>query len=146
VSLTAPGVGIVSTVPGGGYGIASGTSLSAPLVSGALAAVAAICPLVSPQELDQIVRSRTVHVNAQNPSYAGQLGSGKLHVARAVGAQAGELACDCDTNNDLRITLADLHQQATLPKDLDASGVTTVADTLALASWIRRTERSALLR
>ncbi len=146
VSLSAPGVGIVSTVPGGGYGIASGTSLSAPLVSGALAAVASICPLISPQELDQIVRSRTVPVNAQNPSYIGQLGSGQLHVARAVGAQAGELACDCDTNNDLRITLADLHQQVAQPKDLDASGAASNTDTRALAAWIRRTERSALLR
>jgi subtilisin family serine protease len=146
VSLTAPGVGIVSTVPGGGFGIASGTSLSAPLVSGAVAAVAAICPLVSPQALDAIVRSRATPNTSQNPSYIGQLGSGVLSVSRAVGAQGGELSCDCDTNNDLRITLADLHTQATQPKDLNADGVADAADTTSFAAWLRRTEKRGLLR
>lgn len=34
VSLIAPGVGIISTVPGGGYGVMSGTSMACPAVSG----------------------------------------------------------------------------------------------------------------
>ena len=34
VSLVAPGVGIISTVPGGDYGVMSGTSMACPAVSG----------------------------------------------------------------------------------------------------------------
>lgn len=37
VSLAAPGVNILSTLQGGGYGLKSGTSMAAPIVSGALA-------------------------------------------------------------------------------------------------------------
>ena len=35
--LAAPGTGIISTIPNGGYGTLSGTSMSAPLLSGAAA-------------------------------------------------------------------------------------------------------------
>ena len=37
LSLLAPGTGVVSSVPGGGFGSASGTSMAAPHVAGAFA-------------------------------------------------------------------------------------------------------------
>lgn len=38
IDLTGPGVGIVSTLPGGAWGVMSGTSMACPAVTGALAA------------------------------------------------------------------------------------------------------------
>lgn len=45
VDLAAPGSRIWSTIPGGGYGLSSGTSMASPQVSGAAALVLAACSL-----------------------------------------------------------------------------------------------------
>jgi subtilisin family serine protease len=49
VDLGAPGSTILSTVPGGGYGFASGTSMATPHVSGAAALVLSECTLSTAQ-------------------------------------------------------------------------------------------------
>jgi subtilisin family serine protease len=144
VSLSAPGVDVVSTVPGGGYGVASGTSLSAPLVAGAAASVRAICPLIPASQVDAIIRSRSVSINAQNPSYVNQLGSGRLNVAMAVGAVGAPLACDCDLNNDGLVTKEDLYRMVANPVDANGDGVANAIDARDLVRWMRRTERTTL--
>lgn len=51
VSLGAPGVSIQSTLPGGGYGSKSGTSMATPQVVGAAALVCAANPFISMAQL-----------------------------------------------------------------------------------------------
>lgn len=53
VRLAAPGEAIVSTVPGGGYGTWSGTSMAAPLTAGAAALVRATYPTLKAHQVTE---------------------------------------------------------------------------------------------
>lgn len=55
VDLAAPGTGIWSTVPGGGYASYSGTSMATPHVSGALALYAAAHPDLNAAQLREVL-------------------------------------------------------------------------------------------
>lgn len=76
VNVYAPGQMILSTLPGGGYGFKSGTSMAAPAVAGAVATVLAAGTASGPAE----VRERLVATARPGP--AGPY----LDVAAAVGA------------------------------------------------------------
>lgn len=78
VSLTAPGVGLTSTVPGGGFGLADGTSFSAPLVAGVAALEWSAQPASSAADVRARIVQKVVDVSALNPGYEGELGSGRL--------------------------------------------------------------------
>ncbi len=62
VDVLAPGTNIVSSVPGGGYGVWSGTSMAAPLTAGEAALVRARYPdLTAPEVADHVgARSRSI--------------------------------------------------------------------------------------
>ena len=59
VDLAAPGVGIFSTMPGGGYGTMSGTSMATPHVTGAVALYAAKYPNVSARQIREALLAST---------------------------------------------------------------------------------------
>jgi len=64
VDLFAPGVDIVSTVPGGGYKAEDGTSMAAPVVTGVAALIMAYYPdLTAPDVKRILLESATRHVN-----------------------------------------------------------------------------------
>ncbi len=62
VDLTAPGVNINASIPGGGYSTYSGTSMAAPHVSAAAALIdLAAGKSLSPAEIENMVRSSTTY-------------------------------------------------------------------------------------
>lgn len=82
VDLAAPGVGITSTIvgpDGSGYASWSGTSMSTPFVSGAMALLRQTEPDTSPAQIAAQFYSHSGNLDNLNPLYPGQLG-GLLNV------------------------------------------------------------------
>ena len=80
VGIDGPGVNIVSAYPGSLYAVVSGTSFSSPMV----AATAALVQSMKMSSVLSDVESTSVNIDAQNPGYINQLGSGRLNVLKAV--------------------------------------------------------------
>ena len=84
--VSAPGVSIRSSMPGGGYGLMSGTSMACPHVSGAFAVLKQANPDASVEELENAMRTTCTpltdsdYVNTPNNGY----GYGKINLYNAV--------------------------------------------------------------
>lgn len=85
IDIIAPGNGIYTTSYNDAYNSDSGTSLAAPIVSGAAALIWANNPLFSPlQVAEQLRVSADESIYAKNPLYLNKLGRGRLDVFRAL--------------------------------------------------------------
>jgi subtilisin family serine protease len=80
VFVDAPGMNIMSATPGGGYGMASGTSFSAPMVAG----MAALIRSLRYNDTATTIAQSTVRIDGKNPQYYGQLGYGRVDLPLAV--------------------------------------------------------------
>jgi subtilisin family serine protease len=83
LSLSAPGVGVVSTFPGDQYRSASGTSFAAALASGTAALVMSH-GVTDPAMVRSRVSSSGPALDLTNPGFAGELGHGRLDAWAAV--------------------------------------------------------------
>lgn len=81
VHVFAPGVDILSTTLGGGYGPASGTSMATPVTNGACAMIKAADPSLTPDEIQNFLES-----NCDNIGPSNIFGHGRINVFKAVDA------------------------------------------------------------
>ncbi len=86
VLLSAPGVGIQSSVPVSGYGVWSGTSMAAPFVAGQAALLLSRDPSLNVVQVADLIGGTATSVNPTNPGYPGQLGVGLIHAAASLNA------------------------------------------------------------
>jgi subtilisin family serine protease len=80
IYVDAPGVHIMSAVPGGKYGIANGTSFSAPFVAG----MAALIRSQTASGVSSKIATSTVPIDLKNLFYYKKLGYGRVDLLKAV--------------------------------------------------------------
>lgn len=84
VDISAPGSEIFSCVPTNSYDNMWGTSMSSPLVAGAIGFLKSYLPYATSQELETLIKNSADNIDAANPDYIGKLGAGRLNLLKAV--------------------------------------------------------------
>ncbi len=95
VDISAPGLSIYTTVRGGGYSNASGTSLSSPIVAATAALMISANNNLSPTDIDQILKSTAFDLGAAG--YDIYYGAGRVDAAKAVAAAQSTIKTNLDT-------------------------------------------------
>lgn len=145
IGIAAPGVSVVSTLPGGMYGAASGTSFAAPFISATLALVRAECTTITPDGAIARLFASATPLGGINPNYADGLGAGSVQSGVTADLAAnGPSACTCvaDFDRNGALNVADLLEYLNAwfsgigSADLDGNGVSASADIfIFLNAW-----------
>jgi len=88
VDICAPGYDVALSTAPGVYLTGNGTSFASPMVSGTVALMLAANPCLTPDQVEMILETTAVNIDAQNPAYVGQLGAGRLNAGAAVAMAA----------------------------------------------------------
>jgi len=94
VDLSAPGgsaaggpSGLMSTTFSsstyGNYELFSGTSMASPMVAGLASLILSINPLLTPDQVEEILKSSADDIYPLNPDYIGMLGAGRINAYQA---------------------------------------------------------------
>jgi subtilisin family serine protease len=86
--LAAPGESVESTIPGGGYGAKSGTSMAAPHVAGACALVRSVRPDLTAAAVEAVLKQTAQPIGTPTPNT--YTGYGLVRPDRAIAALALE--------------------------------------------------------
>lgn len=84
VDISAPGNNIYATTYGNTYGNMSGTSMASPVVAGLCGLMLSLNPSLTPADIRTCLTSTATSIAALNPSYPGQLGSGRINANSAM--------------------------------------------------------------
>ncbi|MCI5058636.1 MAG: PKD domain-containing protein, partial [Flavobacteriales bacterium] len=84
VDISAPGSSIYATVPNNGYSNKSGTSMASPMVAGLVGLIYSVDPTLSKTDVENCLLNTADDIDPVNPSYAGQLGSGRINAEQAL--------------------------------------------------------------
>lgn len=87
VDLAAPGVSILTTLRGGGYGSVSGTSFSSPITAGVVAAMLSVNPELTPEEVEAILEATADDLGPAG--YDPAFGHGRVNAGAAVARARG---------------------------------------------------------
>ncbi|WP_435355111.1 S8 family serine peptidase [Emticicia sp. SJ17W-69] len=99
VDISAPGRGILSTIPYDSYASFSGTSMSTPLVSSALGYIWSCYPLLTPTQVENLLKTTADNIDEQNSTQAGLLGMGRINLFRAIACPNGGVSSATITAN-----------------------------------------------
>jgi subtilisin family serine protease len=86
VHVTAPGTGVRSAHPDGGWAIGSGCSFATPFVTGAVALILGLDPGIDPDDIEDYIEDAVDEIDhlPGNKPYDGDLGSGRINLYEAV--------------------------------------------------------------
>ncbi len=84
IDVSAPGSSILSTVVGGGYNYKSGTSMASPMVAGLAGLMLSHNPGLTQTQVKDCILNTATSISTLNPSYIGQLGSGRINALAAM--------------------------------------------------------------
>ena len=84
IDVMAPGFEIWSTVAGNGYDFKNGTSMACPLVAGLAALMLSYDANISPDDIEDCLKSTCENIDGQNGDYIGEIGAGRIHAFEAL--------------------------------------------------------------
>jgi subtilisin family serine protease len=90
VDVSAPGVDIMSTVPGETYAAWDGTSMASPVASGVVALIRQQFPNLNYEQAYEVVKLTADNIDSLNPDYAGYIGLGRVNAFKSI-------TCNIDT-------------------------------------------------
>lgn len=92
VDVSAPGNNIYSTTVTASYGNKSGTSMASPMVAGLAGLMLSLNPSLTQTDITNCLLSTADNINAMNPTYIGELGSGRIDAQAAMQCVSTTLA------------------------------------------------------
>ncbi len=97
VDISAPGRGILSTIPFDTYASFNGTSMATPLVSACAAYLRACFPTLSGDSLETILKITSDNIDSENPTRLGMFGTGRVNLLKAVACKGENLFAEQPT-------------------------------------------------
>jgi hypothetical protein len=91
VDISAPGRGILSTIPTNQYASFNGTSMATPLVASICGYLLSGYPTLTPDEVEQLIKKTSDDISMQNPTFNNKLGAGRINMYKLIACKNSNL-------------------------------------------------------